>query len=75
ESPGALNILAMQGTPSVPELQTAGVRRVSLGSGPARAAMGLLRKIAEETKEEGTGTLIEEWGISYAEMNQIVRRR
>jgi 2-methylisocitrate lyase-like PEP mutase family enzyme len=75
ESPGALNILAMKGTPPIPALQAAGVRRVSLGAGPARAAMGLLRRIAEETKEQGTGTLIEQWGISYAEMNQLVRRK
>lgn len=71
QSPGALNILAMAGAPPIPALQTIGVRRVSLGSGPARAAMGLLRRIAEETRQQGTGTLIEQWGIPYAEMNQI----
>ena len=75
ESPGALNILAMAGTPAVAALKSAGVRRVSLGSGPARAAMGLLRKIAEETAQQGTGTLIEQWGIPYAEMNRIAGRQ
>lgn len=74
ESPGALNILAMAGTPAIPALQSVGVRRVSLGSGPAGAAMGLLRKIAEETAQRGTGMLIEQWGIPYAEMNQIAGR-
>lgn len=74
QSPGALNILAMPGTPSIPELQSAGVRRVSMGSGPARAAMGLLRTIAEEAMRPDTGSLIEQWSIPHAEMNQIIRR-
>src|ERR1700693_3194047 len=46
ESPGPMNVLAGPGGPTIDELKNAGVRRVSLGSGPVRAALGLLRVIA-----------------------------
>jgi 2-methylisocitrate lyase-like PEP mutase family enzyme len=49
-----LNILAGPGSPSIPELQKLGVARVSLGSGPMRATLGLLRRLAEELREDGT---------------------
>jgi len=48
-----INILATNGVPSVPELKSLGVRRVSVGSGPARATFGLVRKIAHELRESG----------------------
>ncbi len=46
----AINILAGPGVPSIPELAKLGVKRVSYGSGPHRAAMGLLRRIAAEAR-------------------------
>src|SRR5260370_26597170 len=49
-----LNILAGPGTPSIPELEKLGVARVSLGSGPMRATLGLLRRVAEERRTSGT---------------------
>ena len=49
-----VNILAVPGSPSVSELAALGVKRISLGSGPMRAAMGLLRRLAEEVKTTGT---------------------
>ncbi len=49
-----VNILAGPGSPSVPELQKLGVARVSLGSGPMRATLGLLRRLAEELRKAGT---------------------
>ncbi len=52
----ALNVLAGPGVPSIPELAKLGVRRVSYGSGPHRAAMGLLRRIADEARSSGTYT-------------------
>lgn len=66
-----VNILAGPGFPPVPELQKLGVARVSLGSGPMRATMGLLRRIAEELKGVGTyGTL--EGAIPYADVNGMM---
>ena len=49
-----LNILAGPGSPSIPELQQLRVARVSLGSSPMRATLGLLGRMAEELKTTGT---------------------
>jgi 2-methylisocitrate lyase-like PEP mutase family enzyme len=66
-----VNILGGPGSPSVSELVQMGVRRVSLGSGPMRAAMGLLRRVAEELKTAGTYHQMES-APSHAEMNQLM---
>jgi 2-methylisocitrate lyase-like PEP mutase family enzyme len=65
-----LNILAGPGTPSVPELKKLGVARVSLGAGPMRATLGLLRRIAEELKTTGTYSAMEA-AVPYAEANKL----
>jgi 2-methylisocitrate lyase-like PEP mutase family enzyme len=49
-----LNILAGPGSPSVGELEKLGVARISLGSSPMRATLGLLRSIADELTTSGT---------------------
>jgi len=67
-----LNILAGPGSPSVPELRKLGVARVSLGSWPMRAAMGVLRGIADELKSTGTYRAME-GAPSHAEMNRLLR--
>jgi 2-methylisocitrate lyase-like PEP mutase family enzyme len=51
---GPLNILAMKGSPTIPELQTLGVARVSVGSGPHRATAALMQSIVRELKTAGT---------------------
>ncbi len=66
-----LNILAGPGFPSVPELQKLGVARVSLGSGPMRAALGLLKRMAEELKTSGTYKLME-GAPTHAEVNRMM---
>jgi 2-methylisocitrate lyase-like PEP mutase family enzyme len=66
-----VNILAVPGSPSVPELRKLGVARISLGSGPMRATLGLLRRLAEELKAAGTYTALD-GAISYAEMNDLM---
>ncbi|HXR97252.1 MAG TPA: isocitrate lyase/phosphoenolpyruvate mutase family protein [Terriglobales bacterium] len=55
-SPGALNILGTPSAPSVATLQALGVRRISLGSGPYRAALGALRNVAQELRGTGSYT-------------------
>ena len=67
-----VNILAGPGSPSVRELQALGVARVSLGSGPMRAALGTLRRIAEELKTSGTYERLAD-APSHAEMNQLLK--
>jgi 2-methylisocitrate lyase-like PEP mutase family enzyme len=66
-----LNILAGPGSPSIPELQKIGVARVSLGSGPMRATLGLVRRIAQELQTSGTYTALES-APSHAEVNKLL---
>lgn len=66
-----INILAGPGVPSIPELAKLGVKRVSYGSGPHRAAMGLLRRIASEAKSTGTFQALTEDAVPYEEINGL----
>ena len=70
---GPLNVLVQAGMPPTGELEKLGVARVSLGSGPMRAAMGLVRRIASELLDSGTYTSILEGAIPYSELNQVLR--
>jgi 2-methylisocitrate lyase-like PEP mutase family enzyme len=67
-----VNILGVPGSPSVFELVKLGVKRISLGSGPMRASLGFLRRLAEEVKTSGTYKLME-GAPSHAEMNKLMR--
>jgi 2-methylisocitrate lyase-like PEP mutase family enzyme len=68
---GPLNVLAVPGSPSIAELESLGVRRVSLGSAPMRATLGLARRIAREILESGAYATIAEHAISYQEANGL----
>ena len=48
------------------------MKRVSYGSGPHRAAMGLLRRMADEAKTSGTYTALTEGAVPYAEINGLM---
>jgi 2-methylisocitrate lyase-like PEP mutase family enzyme len=52
--PGPVNVLAVAGAPSVPELAELGVRRVSTGGALAFTAYGALRDAARELLNAGT---------------------
>jgi 2-methylisocitrate lyase-like PEP mutase family enzyme len=67
-----VNILAGPGSPSVRELQALGVARVSLGSGPMRATLGTLRRIAAEMKTSGTYELLAD-APAHSEINQLLK--
>lgn len=69
-----LNILAGAGVPPVAQLEKLGVARVSVGSGPMRASMGLVRRIAGELSGRGTYGSILEGAVAYAEANAMFRR-
>lgn len=71
---GPINILANPGVPSAPELERLGVARVSMGSGPMRATMGLVRRIAKELMETGTYQAFTEGTIPYAEANKLFQQ-
>jgi 2-methylisocitrate lyase-like PEP mutase family enzyme len=66
-----VNILAVPGAPSVPELAKLGVARVSVGSGPMRATLGLLRRVAEELKTTGTYDSMND-AMPYADANKLL---
>lgn len=67
-----VNILAVPNGPSVSELSALGVKRISLGSGPMRSSLGLLRRLAEEVKTKGTFTNMD-GAPSHAEMNELMK--
>jgi 2-methylisocitrate lyase-like PEP mutase family enzyme len=74
--PGPINILAGPGVPPIPELRKLGVARLSVGSGPASATLGLLRRIAEELAGPGTFTsFTESQPYPYAELNRLLTAR
>ncbi len=69
-----VNVLAVAGSPSVAELSKAGVARISLGSGPMRAALTLLQQMIREVSTQGTFRELEGI-ISHASFNETLRRR
>jgi len=69
---GPLNVLAGAETPAIADLGRLGVRRVSVGSGPLRATLGLVRRIADELLWQGTYTYMTTDAIPYAEVNQLL---
>jgi len=71
---GPLNILASVGGLPAGELQRLGVARMSVGSGPARATLGLVRRIARELREQGSYQTMLDGQIPYAEINQMFKR-
>ncbi|HLJ26422.1 MAG TPA: isocitrate lyase/phosphoenolpyruvate mutase family protein [Candidatus Angelobacter sp.] len=70
-----VNILATTGAPTIPELKKLGVKRISMGSGPMRAAMGLLRRIASEAQTKGTYNLLLDGAVPYPEMNALLNSK
>jgi 2-methylisocitrate lyase-like PEP mutase family enzyme len=49
-----VNVLALPGSPSVELLSAAGVRRVSIGTGFVRTALGAFLRAAKDVREHGT---------------------
>jgi 2-methylisocitrate lyase-like PEP mutase family enzyme len=64
-----LNVLGGSVTLPIPELEELGVARVSLGPGPMRAALALIRRIAREIMSSGTYECIMRETIPYSEVN------
>lgn len=70
-----LNILAGPGTPSIPELEQMGVRRVSFGSGIAAAALSAAQQVATEIRDAGTYTALAQSAINHHLINQLLTSR
>lgn len=69
------NVLAGPATPSVAELGRLGVRRISVGSWPARIAMGAARGAARELRDRGTFAFTAGPAVTYDESNALFARR
>jgi 2-methylisocitrate lyase-like PEP mutase family enzyme len=66
-----INILAGPGSPPLAELQRLGVARVSLGSKPMLAGLGVLRRLLQELQQKGTYASLE-GAVTYAEMQKLL---
>ena len=71
--PAPVNLLAARDSPSLEELERLGVRRLSVGSGPVRAALDLAGRIALEVLETGTSELMAAGTLTYREANELFR--
>lgn len=74
-APKPVNVLmGLAGVPlSVNQLQDLGVKRISVGSSMARAAMGALQRAALEIREQGTFSYGEQ-ALPFAQLNDLFRR-
>lgn len=70
---GPLNIIATPTSPNIRELQELGVSRVSLGSGPVRASLAVIKNIAHEIKEKGTFHNMYTTSIAYDKANFLFK--
>jgi 2-methylisocitrate lyase-like PEP mutase family enzyme len=66
-----LNILGSPNAPSLKEMANLGVRRITFGSAPMRATLGLVRRMAREWREKGTYGTLDAYGIPFAELQQL----
>ncbi|HET8713781.1 MAG TPA: isocitrate lyase/phosphoenolpyruvate mutase family protein [Gemmatimonadales bacterium] len=66
-----LNVLGTPNAPTLKELAALGVRRVTFGSAPMRATLGLVRRMAREWKDKGTYGTLEAYGIPFADLQKL----
>ena len=66
-----VNILGTPNAPTLKAMAALGVRRVTFGSAPMRATLGLVRRMTREWKEKGTYGTLEAYGIPFAELQKL----
>jgi 2-methylisocitrate lyase-like PEP mutase family enzyme len=66
-----VNILGTPTAPTLQQMEALGVRRVTFGSAPMRATLGLVRRMAREWKEKGTYGTLDAYGIPFAELQKL----
>ncbi|MFZ0414778.1 MAG: isocitrate lyase/phosphoenolpyruvate mutase family protein [Candidatus Acidiferrales bacterium] len=71
---GPLNILALKGGPSARELEKLGVARVSVGSGPMRAVMGFVSRLASHLRDVGTFDPMFDGQMTYIDANRLFEK-
>jgi 2-methylisocitrate lyase-like PEP mutase family enzyme len=70
---GPINVLAVEGTPPIRDLEALGVARVSVGSGPMRAALAVVRDVARELKASGTYGAFTKHAMAFNEVNELMK--
>ncbi len=68
-----VNIMARKGAPTISELEKIGVKRLSLGPGPMYASVGLLRRIAQELKQNESYESLLAGAITFDELNALAK--
>ncbi|HWE48783.1 MAG TPA: isocitrate lyase/phosphoenolpyruvate mutase family protein [Bryobacteraceae bacterium] len=71
---GPLNVLTSAGTPSVAELKSLGVRRLSLGSGPSRVALGAYQRLVRTLRDSGTFAALATEAVPFPEVQKLLSR-
>ena len=71
EVPLPLNVYALPGVPAAEELQSLGVRRVSLGCGPLQAVLAQTRDIARHVKQDGDWRSFSDHWLSHADAASV----
>lgn len=66
-----VNILASPQTPTIPELASLGVARVSFGGGFARVALGAVRHAAQEILRQGTFSSMEREALPSSDFRHL----
>ncbi len=66
-----VNVMVRKGLPTVAELETLGVKRVSFGPSASYAALGLLKRASEEVLTRGTYGLLTDGAITFDELNSL----
>jgi 2-methylisocitrate lyase-like PEP mutase family enzyme len=70
-----VNIMARKGAPTISELEKIGVKRLSLGPAAMYASIGLLSRIAQELKQNGTYDTLLTGAITFDELNALAKPR
>jgi 2-methylisocitrate lyase-like PEP mutase family enzyme len=65
------NVMVRKGLPPISELERLGVARVSFGPSPSYAAMGLMKRAANEVLGQGTYQNLTEGAITFDELNAL----
>ncbi|MDI1476341.1 isocitrate lyase/phosphoenolpyruvate mutase family protein [Polyangium sp. y55x31] len=73
-TPLPLNVMAVPGLPSVPELKAHGVRRLSAGPGLALAALSAARRACVDLLEHGSYERLFDTDLSYRALNELFAR-
>ncbi|MBJ9987408.1 isocitrate lyase/PEP mutase family protein [Paenibacillus sp. S28] len=68
---GPVNLLAGDGMPSLHELQSLGIERISTGSGPFRAVISMLHRIGGDMLEHGSFERMTSNVLTYDDLLQL----